>query len=147
MHTLGAMIPDTRRMLTLQGPDNLVLAKKDFTDYQFIIAEAERFIGLSIPEIRAHYAEHPEDALCTLSGSQGNDLLFTRKGESHFHNIARRGLRALGPDAKVHDFFEVVNALEREFMNRLNKGPINDENAHAIFESALEQLRSNYMPM
>jgi hypothetical protein len=134
-------------MLTLQGPDNLTLAKKDFTDYEFIIEEAKRFIGLSIPEIRKHYGEHPEDALITLRGSEGNELLFTRKGESHFHNIVRRGLKALGTDSKIHDFFEVVKALKCEFMNRLDRGPINDENAHTLFESALKHLGSQYMPM
>jgi Apea-like HEPN len=126
--------------------DKRTLSRKDFRDYEFILKEMEQVLGMTGPELIAYYNAHQEDALYTLPRNDGRGHLpFTRKGEVHFYEIARRGLRAMGSQGEKYELQAVVDALKSAFMEGdENEPPVTPENAHEIFEGVTEQLGNNF---
>jgi hypothetical protein len=127
---------------------NSILARKDFSDYEFVAQEVERLLKLEPRELLTYFAEHPEDGLCALPRPGGGDLPFTLEGERRFHQIALRGLHAMGTAAQRHYLPEVVRALKFEFVSRQSRSAsITDENAHDLFEASVSGLTAAYTPL
>jgi len=126
---------------------NKTLSRKDFEDYEFIIAELAKMAKMTFPEIREHQQKHPKDNLHTLRHPKDNHLmLFTREGAKRFWQIGRRGLKALGSERHKYDLKRIVGELETHFLNRLFDSPssINDEQCHEIFLQVLAEISEHF---
>src|SRR2546426_4398244 len=125
--------------------DRESLARKDFRDYQFILEELERLLKMSPAELLTYFGQHREDAFYTLPRGSGGELPFTKKGETHFQEIAIRGLEALGADGRKHFLPSVVDALKSEFMSeRTEDPPLTEDNAHEVFDTAIAKVETEF---
>jgi hypothetical protein len=86
-----------------------------------------------------------EDAFCSLRDPEGQDIPFTRKGETHFQQVAIRGLEAMGAAGRRHHLPAVIDALKAEFMSSYTHGTqITDENAHDVFDLAISKAENRF---
>src|SRR5690349_13049465 len=118
------------------------LSALDFGDYEFILEDLQRFIRMQPGELRHHYADHPEDRLCSVPNPRRGSFLMSRAAERRFWKVAERGCGNLGSDGRNYHLPAVVQILKSELMDRCFKDPtyLTDENAHEIFEAAIRQL-------
>ena len=125
------------------------LSRKDFEDYEFIVAELARMAKMNFAEIREHQKQHPEENLYTLHHPKDNHLmLFTREGMKRFWQVAGRGMKSLGPESRKYDLKSVVSEIQRAFLTRLLDNPpsINDEHAHDIFVQVIAKISAAFVP-
>jgi hypothetical protein len=97
---------------------------------------------MSFAEIREHQKHHPEDNLCDLHHPRDNHLMFfTQEGMKRFWQIARRGMKSLGPERRKYNLNSVISAIQKLFLIRLLDSPSsNDEQAHEIFLQVIRAL-------
>jgi Apea-like HEPN len=137
------------RQFMSETKDIHTISRKDFEDYEFILAELEKMVKMNFSQIREHQKTRPEDILHTLRHPKdGNLMLFTREGAKRFRQIGRRGIKLLGPEGRRYDFKNVVTGIQKLFLERYFEDPslINDENAHDIFSRVVEWMSQNFTP-
>src|ERR1039458_4516782 len=102
----------------------LRLHKKDYRDYEFIVAEIQRFQSLSPEQQWEHWKAHPWDAM-----GGGGTIYLTRDARTRLHQVTERGLRAMGPAAERHNAEKVYEELPRQFITLVAEGAeITEEN-------------------
>jgi len=124
------------------------LSRKDFEDYEFVVAELGKMAKKNFAEIKEHHKDHPEDDLYTVRHPKDNHLmLFTREGMRRLWQIARRGLKSIGPEGGKYDLKTVVDGIEKLFLAKLFDDPssINDEQAHELFMQALAEISKTFV--
>ncbi len=129
--------------------DPYKLSRKDFEDYEFIVSELAKMAKMSFADIQEHQKHHPEDNLCTLHHPKDNHLMsFTREGMKRFWQIARRGMKSLGPEGSKYSLKGVVSEIQKLFLTRLLDSPssINDEQAHEIFLQVIAKISEHFTP-
>lgn len=132
-------------MSTVSKPRLDSLHRKDDKDYECILSEIERFVGMTTKDLMDYFRLHPQDGLCTVPRPNGGTLPFTRAGQRRFLQVATRGLDAIGPEAWKYDVARVMGALKSEFMSALvGHANITVKNAHDIFERALLASASDH---
>ena len=62
---------------------------KDYRDYEFIVAEIQRFQSLSPEQQWEHWKAHPWDAMGGIETPAGGKIYFTRDSRIRFHQIGR----------------------------------------------------------
>ena len=121
--------------------------EKDYRDYEVIVAEIQRFQGLSPQDQWAHWKAHPWDALAGVKTPDGGYINLPREARMRFRQIAERGLRANGARAQRHNPEKVYEELPRYFLELVVEGKganINVENAHEVFDGALRNLEAAF---
>jgi hypothetical protein len=129
-------------------PNHQKLSRKDFEDYEFVVAELAKMAQMNFAQIKEHHSLHPEDSLHTLKHPKDKHLmLFTREGAKRLWQVARRGLKSLGPESTKYELKTVVDAIEKLFLARLVDDPssINDEQAHELFRQALADVSKDFV--
>src|ERR1035437_10140144 len=122
------------------------LHKKDYRDYEFIVAEIQRFQSLSPRQQWEHWKAHPGDAMGGIKTPSGGTIYLTRDARTRLHQVTERGLRAMGPAAERHNAEKVYEELPRQFINLVVEGAdITEENAHRVFEGAIQNLEGLFV--
>src|SRR5450759_234148 len=91
------------------------LSVDDYQDYEFILADIEKSVGLSLADQMDRFRRDPWGSLNGLRGPNGSEIPLSREAEKRFVQIARRGLENLGPPARIHRVDKVIEELKREY--------------------------------
>lgn len=128
-----------------QRNPNSRIAEEDYRDYEFILADLERNIGLSPEQQIERFRADPWAAFSGLKAANGFDLPLSREAQNRFSLIASRGLKEVGPSAQAHSFNRVVQALKEGLSSMIQSGFVpGADDAHEIFRSALRNLSAGY---
>ncbi|MBZ5726710.1 MAG: hypothetical protein LAP87_17155 [Acidobacteriia bacterium] len=120
--------------------------EKDHRDYEFIVAEIQRFQKLSRQEQWEYWKAHPWDALGGVKTPAGGVVYFTRDARTRFHQITERGLRAMASAAERHNTEKVYEELPRHLVKLLVEGSeITAKNAHDVFDGAIRNLEAKFV--
>ena len=122
-----------------------LLDEKDDADYEVIVAEFESFLRKPQEEQLREWMQHPWAALSSPRTPNGRKLFASPAARERFVQIAKRGLKQLGVAAKRHRLEVILPKLQEEFVSRLiAKADINPQNAHSVFEAAVEKAEAAY---
>lgn len=121
------------------------LHEKDDRDYEFVVAEIQRLLGLSPQEQWEHFKAHPWDAVGVRTPA-GGTVYTTRDARMRLRQIVERGLRAMGSAAECHNADKVYEELPRHFLKLALEGAdITGENAHTVFEGAIRNVEATFV--
>src|SRR5664279_6581348 len=98
------------------------LSLDDYEDYEFILADIEQHVGLSVAEQMDRFRRDPWGSLNGLRGPSGSEIPLSREAKTRFVQIARRSLEDIGPAARIHRLEKVVEELKREYSSLLFSG-------------------------
>jgi hypothetical protein len=119
--------------------------EKDHRDYEFVLAEIQRFRNLSPQEQYKHLMEHPFDALNGLKLPNGGCVFLSRDAHRHLWRITERGLNLMGVAAERHRPEKVYEEVQRELVSLAFAGfELTAGNAHDVFDSAIRKLEATY---
>ena len=124
------------------------LSLDDYQDYEFILADIEQHVGLSVAEQMERFRRDPWGSLNGLRGPNGSEIPLSEESWKRFVQIARRGLEDLGPSARIHRVEKVVEELKREYSSLLFSGFVPaSEDAHDLFTTATRKLEQGYQEL
>jgi hypothetical protein len=89
------------------------ISAKDFEDYEFIAREIKRLATLPPEAQIEHFRADPWASSFTLKGANRSEFSLSRAAQERFVQIAKRGLKALGPTAADHRIERVLQKLKR----------------------------------